>query len=69
LWRFSNTRLEQDPRGGARPEHGGETFARRDDAPLDELAVRGDRAQLALARVEIDPYAIHGWPPGWLLRH
>ncbi len=62
-------RLEEDARGWSCPQHGGEALARGDDALLEELAVLRDRAQLALALVEIDPYAIHGWPPGWLLRH
>jgi hypothetical protein len=43
--------------------------ATRRDAALDQLAVVGDDAQLALAFMEIDPYAIHGWPPGELVRH
>lgn len=53
----------------ARAEHRGEALARGDDALLEELPILRDRAQLALALVEIDPYATHGWPPGWLLRH
>ena len=56
--------LEDDQR--ALTEYRGEPLPACDDAALDELSVVRDDAQLALAFVQIDPYAIHGWPPGWL---
>jgi len=38
------------------------------DPALDEFAVGGEDAELALALVEIESYRIHGgWPPGWCL--
>jgi hypothetical protein len=62
-------RLEQNPRWPLRAEDGGEPLPARHDPPLDRFAVLGQDGERALALVEINPYAIHGWPPGWLLRH
>jgi hypothetical protein len=58
-------RLEQNARAGPFAEDGGEPLAAGHDPALDQLPVLGDGAELALAYVEINAYAIHGWPPGW----
>jgi hypothetical protein len=58
-------RLKENACRWSPAKDGGEPLATRDDATLDQFPVVGDDAQLALAFVEIDPYAIHGWPPGW----
>ena len=60
-------RLEQNARRRPIAEDRDEALARRGDTPLGHGAVRGEDAELTLALVEIDPYAIHGWPPGLCL--
>ena len=67
------TRSPSLPRGGSRAGARAPSTAvnRSRDVTMrcSTIAVLGDRAQLALALVEINSYALHGWPPGWLLRH
>src|SRR5207245_8578251 len=59
------TRLEQDLRPRAIPQHRGEALATRDDPALGDGPVRVADAELALALVQIQSYDIHGgWPPG-----
>jgi hypothetical protein len=57
-------RLEQNPRGPPRPEGRSEPLPARSDPSLEQFPVLRHDAELALALVEINPYAIHGWHPG-----
>ncbi len=58
--------LEQNARRRPLAQDGREPLATGHDAAFDQLTVRREDTQLALAFVQVDPYAIHGWPPGWL---
>lgn len=55
--------------GGPLAEHRGEPLPAREDAAIEQFAVIGEKAELTLAFVAINSYAIHGWPPGGMLRH
>lgn len=54
--------LEQNPRRWPLTEDGGESVAGRRDPLFLHPAAVVERAELALVFVQIDPYAIHGWP-------
>jgi hypothetical protein len=48
---------------GPVPQHRREPLSAGDDPALENLPVRGENAELALALVQIKPYDIHGaWP-------
>ena len=51
-------RLKEHSPAGAAAENGREALAGRGDAPLNELAIGSEDAELALALVEIESYRI-----------
>ena len=55
--------LQQHARRGAAPQDGREPVPAGDDPLFDQLPLRGEDAELALAFVHIESYSIHGgWP-------